>query len=288
MPGFDPLPGLPSSTPDFTPDAPDTPSQPANLDQLSSQFASLLSQPAKPPSQQQPQFRFENRSHHDRDSSRTENRKDDDKTGESHGNERAEDRSQSQHQVFGRKGQRDQEGDSQGDESGGDGQQNADPTAQGDPQMPAFGFGDAILRSLGGSAEASAAKGAAGVTASDSINQLADQVASRILVSDTQYTGQMEVRIQLKDSILPGTEVQITQVNGEVQIKLVTESNQSFDVLSTNAEALKTQLKDRLDGKNVQVEVSMQNNSDGGGDGRSRNRRDLNDEYQQAERGPAG
>src|SRR5262249_24122393 len=135
--------------------------------------------------------------------------------------------------------------------------------------------------------ETSAPKSGA-VAASDSVNQLADQVASRILVSDTQYSGQMEVRIQLKDSILPGTEVQITQVNGEVQIKLVTESNHSFDVLSTNAEVLKNQLEKRLDGRTVQVEVSMQNNADGGGDGRSRNRRDQGEEYQQAERGPLG
>lgn len=286
MPGFDALPGLPPSLPDVTPDAGPPAQQPANLDQLSNQFANLMSQPAKPqPQQLHQQHRPENRSYHDRDSSRTENRRDDDRTGESHGHERAEERSPDQ-PVHGRKEHGDQEGDAQ-DQSGGSDPSSIDANApQGDPQMPAFGFGDAILRSLGGPVEASAAKGAGGVGASESLNQLADTVASRILVSDTQYSGQMEVRIQLKDSILPGTEVQITQVNGELQIKLVTDSNQSFDVLSTNAEMLKNQLEKRLDGRTVQVEVSMQNNSDGGGDGRSRNRRDLGEEYDQAERAP--
>lgn len=289
MPGFDPLPGLPPATPDFTPAAESSPQQsPANLDQLSNQFSSLMGQPQRTNSTSP---RVERQPNRDRDESRTEDHKDD-SAQETPGQEGAK-RSDSRPQIHRRSGN---PGQGDGDGQPGDDLPQSDvdplkretatePSPQIEAGLPQFSFGDAILKSFGSPAGEAAGKTGM-VTAAESLNKLAGEVASRILVSDPAYSGNMEVRIQLKDSILPGTEVQITQVGDQVQIKIVTESNRSYDVLSTNSELLKSQLEQLLDGRNVSVEVSMQSGADTNPDGRSRQQRDLAEEMQEKERNP--
>lgn len=108
------------------------------------------------------------------------------------------------------------------------------------------------------------------------------QIADKILVSDPMHTqGATEVRIVLKDSILPGTEVRIVQEAGRLQIQLVTDSPESRSVLMNNQAALQERLNEKLSDKQVVVEVAFEGDAQGeAGDGRSRQRRNLQDEYE--------
>ncbi len=112
------------------------------------------------------------------------------------------------------------------------------------------------------------------------MENIVQQVADRILVSPPGAGGQ-EVRIMIKDSILPGTEVRITQTAGQLQISLVTNDARSHELLATHQATLQERLTEKLGKHEVAVKVEM----DGGGqpdrDGRSRNQRDIESELRE-------
>ena len=97
------------------------------------------------------------------------------------------------------------------------------------------------------------------------------EVADRILVSDAAFSGEQEIRVSIKESILPGTEVRVAQEDGRLVVRLVTESDQSFRTLTQQQDALQNYLRDRLDNRPISVELSMENDTQG----RSRNRQEL-------------
>lgn len=155
-----------------------------------------------------------------------------------------------------------------------DGQPGQDQS-QGQPQPDLLpgGMGDAILKALNNSQVAETQQ----TQSTAEVGRLMDQIAERVLVSATSGADQ-EVRIQLKDTILPGTEIRLTQADGGLQVTMVTESPQAYELLNRHAEALQSRLEQRLDGRPVTVQVSTGAQSGADHQGRSRQQRDIVEE----------
>lgn len=136
--------------------------------------------------------------------------------------------------------------------------------------------GGAILESMqsqikGGDMKAEAQ----GTRLSDTINEIVD----KLLVSESSLSGKDEIRISLKESVLPGTEVRISKDGGAVRIELVTTSDQSFQLLTSEKSVLENNLKDRLK-DNVSVEVRFNESGREDNEGRSRQQRNIVDEQE--------
>ncbi|MCG8453486.1 MAG: hypothetical protein MI717_09945, partial [Spirochaetales bacterium] len=125
-------------------------------------------------------------------------------------------------------------------------------------------MGDAILQGMLGDAKAEAL---APKTDAERIDSMVD----RILVSADK--ADKEVRIQLKDSILPGTEIRMTRDDAGLKLQLVTTHQSSMNFLTEHRDNLQQTLAQKLS-TDVQVDLNYQE----GGDGRSRERRDMYEE----------
>lgn len=110
-------------------------------------------------------------------------------------------------------------------------------------------------------------------------SELVRDVAERILVGESGPAGQQEVRIVLKDEVLGGTEVRITEHEGAVQVTFVAGTKDAEQLLEAQREGISRALGERLD-RDVRVEVTDREHADAQpqNDGRSRNRRSVPDE----------
>ncbi|MEE4377502.1 MAG: type III secretion HpaP family protein [Candidatus Competibacteraceae bacterium] len=125
---------------------------------------------------------------------------------------------------------------------------------------------------------------------SNKIGDLADKLAQRILVSDPANSTHSEVRIQLHDSVLQGTEVTVRQEQGQLVVGFSVPNNDVNQQLLPHTDNLQQMLGDKLN-QPVRVEVNVQSGgADSGGaggggqrgsgdqnDGHSRNRRDWDE-----------
>ena len=108
--------------------------------------------------------------------------------------------------------------------------------------------------------------------------RITEEIAERIMVSAAGLNETPEVRIELKDSIMPDTEIRISQQDGRLTIALVSDSVTSIEMLSQALDSLQEQLNRKFPDA-VEITVSTRADADASGqDGRSRNRRDLYDE----------
>lgn len=135
--------------------------------------------------------------------------------------------------------------------------------------LPQFATGDSILRAMQGTAKADTKPVA-------EVQQKTDALVDRILVSADKVEGTSEVRIRLRDDILPGTEITIRRDAESVHVNLVTTDNSAHAFLNEHRQGLETQLAQRMEGK-VTVELSYDEH-----DGRSRQQRNLYDEQEQS------
>ncbi|MCA8999426.1 MAG: hypothetical protein KDA80_20695 [Planctomycetaceae bacterium] len=133
--------------------------------------------------------------------------------------------------------------------------------------------GDAILHQL------------TGVTLSDepsSTGQIADivqEVTDRILVTDPKLSSTpSEVRIQLRDSVLPNTEVRLSHVDGVLRVQLCCQPGDVGDWLTSQELIMNNQLAEKLPQYEVSVTVVTESSGEGNPDGRSRQRRNLNED----------
>ena len=169
-----------------------------------------------------------------------------------------------------RRDDRQESGDDGNDSQGEQGKKKEQSQTK-EPAAP----GDAILQSMGkGEATVKAAAPSAGNQTLESIVQ---QVADQMLVADAGMG--REVRIMLKDAVLPGTEVRISQLGGKMQIQFVTDSSKSQELLAQNQAALQERLTEKLSKHDVVVSVEME--SQGHGDqpqGESRGKQEQAEE----------
>jgi type III secretion system needle length determinant len=124
-----------------------------------------------------------------------------------------------------------------------------------------------------------------------SLNDVVQQVADRILVGESSETGQTEVRITLKDNVLNGTEIRISENAGAYEVTFVADNKDVENFLANRQEQLSTALGEKLD-REIKVAVTDRDgtpNQQGDergrqqgqgqpGDGRSRNQRSVEDE----------
>ena len=127
-----------------------------------------------------------------------------------------------------------------------------------------------------------------------SLNDVVQQVADRILVGESSETGQAEVRITLKDNVLNGTEIRISENAGAYEVTFVADNKDVENFLANRQEQLSTALGEKLD-REIKVAVTDRDgtpNQQGDergrqqgqgqpGDGRSRNQRSVEDEREE-------
>lgn len=140
---------------------------------------------------------------------------------------------------------------------------------------------DAIIQAFQGQSRPDSPAMGEGAASSPNISKVAREIADRILVSDVSRGGGEEVRISLKDSVMPGTEIRILKEGESIRVEILTTSNDSHRLLSEHRGSLQDALKERV-GDSVSVEVKF--NESGGReerDGRSRQQRDLYEEMEE-------
>ena len=167
-----------------------------------------------------------------------------------------------------------------------DGDETKDESAGEERELPTFG--DAILEGFSKVAQSSPVEAPPTVDAPPAagFDNVVQQICDKILVSDPG-SGTREVRIMLKDSVLPGTEIRLVQEAGKLQVQFVTDNADSASKLAQHQATLQTLLNEKLSNHEVVVEVAMdsQSGQDMGGDGRSRQQRDAREEYERQENG---
>ncbi|WP_448217866.1 type III secretion HpaP family protein [Endozoicomonas sp. 2B-B] len=99
------------------------------------------------------------------------------------------------------------------------------------------------------------------------INEVINKLVDKIMVSSKDAIQGAEVRITLKDNILPGTEIRIQRVSGELQVTMNTSSADSHNFLVANEASLMKNLE-KL-GEKVQVNINLSGDGNEQNDGRS-------------------
>lgn len=151
-------------------------------------------------------------------------------------------------------------------------------------------MGDRILQGLGqqrATVENPSTPETSATQTSDRVEQiegLGERLAQRILVTDRGEVGDSEVRIQLRESVLQGGEIRLRQEHGQLVVSIQIPSTDLARQLSGQTDTLQQTLANRLETP-VRVEVQVVGARDAGhdanpGDGRSRNRRDPWDAYE--------
>ncbi|MGI9276199.1 MAG: type III secretion HpaP family protein [Endozoicomonas sp.] len=113
-------------------------------------------------------------------------------------------------------------------------------------------------------------KGIQQVSGPKEINEVINKLVDKIHVSAKDAINGAEVRLSMKDAILPGTEIRIQRMGGELTVTMNTTSAESHNFLAQHEASLMKSLSDRFGNDKVQVNINM---SGGGGeqsDGRSR------------------
>ena len=109
------------------------------------------------------------------------------------------------------------------------------------------------------------------------LTSLVNQVVERMLVSEKTGLGKTEVRLVLKDTVLPKTEVVVARDGGALAVRFLTRSDESSAWLHHNQRLICNELAHNLN-RQVSVDISGEQQ-----DGRSRGQRDLFAEAAEAE-----
>ena len=148
-----------------------------------------------------------------------------------------------------------------------------------DPNPTAtLALGDSILRGLQGKSEPELAAVGSPAVSESNLSEIVEKVAARILVAD-RSTGAPEVRITLNQSFLNGAEVRVRQDGGQIVVELTSPNPESQSFLRERGNDLQQALQDRLGGE-VRVEIRSQDAGRDPQDGRSRQHRSAQDEWE--------
>lgn len=156
------------------------------------------------------------------------------------------------------------------DASDGDRDSHHGRDGNGNHEEPALSSPFDLLRT--GSTQTIARPEQTAASKSADLQGIVDAVADRILVRN-DADGSSEIRIQLKESLLPGVEVRIRHDAGRLVVEFVSANADSTRFLDGQRDGLAGLLEARLK-CDVDVRVTASNGTDGGGDtgdGRSRN-----------------
>lgn len=142
-----------------------------------------------------------------------------------------------------------------------------------------YSYGDHILQNLHSSVpnnpEESIVANNNNMNMLERIDQIANRLAQRILVTDRTQNNTDEVRIQLHETFLQGAEITIRRASGNIEIYFNTRDIETVQQLLPHADDLQSYLSKRLNTP-VRVEVQDMLTASSGhgqsGDERSRNR----------------
>ncbi|USE34673.1 type III secretion HpaP family protein [Endozoicomonas sp. SCSIO W0465] len=103
------------------------------------------------------------------------------------------------------------------------------------------------------------------------IDAALQKLADQIQVSAKDAVNGAEVRISLKDNVLPGTEIRIQRHGGELTVTMNTTSAEAGNFLAQHEANLQKMLAERFSNDKVQVNINMSGGDNQNSDGRSRN-----------------
>ena len=150
-------------------------------------------------------------------------------------------------------------------------------TSEGSAVAPVIG--QSILSSLGISSSArGGVESTEAVGASRTVAELGSELVDRLYSAspDDEKGG---VLLKFKDDLLPETEVRLFKdENGVLNVNFSTSSSEAAALLNQHQGRLANYLQDQLGGS-VRVNLEDKGADSGGGDGRSRQRRNVLDEY---------
>lgn len=109
------------------------------------------------------------------------------------------------------------------------------------------------------------------VTSVKEINATLQKMADQIHVSGKDAIDGAEIRVSIKDSILPGAEVRIHRHGGELTVTVNTSSAEAHNLLAQHQASLQKYLSERFSNENVQINFNMTEDGGEQGDGRSKN-----------------
>lgn len=142
--------------------------------------------------------------------------------------------------------------------------------------MPGQLPGDRILLGLYHSAPGPLDAAPLAVDPGESITALMSRLAERILVADRSQATDQEVRIQLRDSVLQGTEIIVRRDRGQIMVNFIAPTAELSQRLQLHISDLR-HIFGRQQAQAIQVEIHVAKpapNTDSHSDGRSRNRWD--------------
>ena len=102
------------------------------------------------------------------------------------------------------------------------------------------------------------------------VNTALQKMADQIHVSAKDAVNGAEIRISMKDSVLPDTEIRIMRNAGELTVTLNTKSAEANNFLASHEASLQKTLSEKFAGEKVNVNINM-SGGDNPEDGRSRN-----------------
>ena len=111
-------------------------------------------------------------------------------------------------------------------------------------------------------------KGVEQISGPREINETISKLVDKIYVSAKDSVNGAEVRISMKDAVLPGTEIRIQRAGGEITVTMNTTSVESHNFLAQHEASLMKSLNDRFGNERVQVNLNMAGGEQN--DGRSR------------------
>lgn len=113
------------------------------------------------------------------------------------------------------------------------------------------------------------------------IDTALQKLADQIQVSAKDAVNGAEVRISLKDNVLPGTEIRIQRHGGELTVTMNTTSAEAGNFLAQHEANLQKMLAERFSNDKVQVNINMSGGDNQDSDGRSRNQYVADDDNNQ-------
>ncbi|MDP0562798.1 MAG: type III secretion HpaP family protein [Candidatus Endonucleobacter sp. (ex Gigantidas childressi)] len=103
------------------------------------------------------------------------------------------------------------------------------------------------------------------------VEAVLQKMADQIHVSGKDAIDGAEIRVSIKDSILPGTEVKVHRHSGEITVTVNTSSAEAHNLLAQHQASLQKHLSDRFSNENVQINFHMTEEGGEQKDGRSKN-----------------
>ena len=114
------------------------------------------------------------------------------------------------------------------------------------------------------------------------VNAALQKMADQIHVSAKDAVNGAEIRISLKDSVMPGTEIRIMRNAGELTVTLNTRSAEANNFFASHEASLQKALAERFGDEKVSVNINM-SGGDTPEDGRSRNQYSGDENNDEAE-----